>query len=96
MTVVALEDRQVIGFAYALTDGAIHAYLCLVAVAREMRRRGIGQQLITAVLARSGAMRIDLLAVNGADGFYRSLPHRSWNGYRINPAYGEATDPTLA
>ena len=38
-TVVALEDDQVVGFAYIQSDGEIQAHLSLIAVAETYRRR---------------------------------------------------------
>ncbi|HEX3874295.1 MAG TPA: GNAT family N-acetyltransferase [Solirubrobacteraceae bacterium] len=87
VTLVAVADGEVVGFAQALTDGAIQAYLCVVVVAAPMRGGGIGRQLVSEVLARSGAKRLDLLAANGTERFYDSFPHRVSSGYRLDPGY---------
>ena len=43
-----------------------------------------------AVLARCGAIRLDLLAEDGSEGFYERLPHRRKPGFRVYPAqYGD-------
>jgi ribosomal protein S18 acetylase RimI-like enzyme len=69
-----------------LTDGEIQAYLCEVAVAARGRGRGVGKKLVEEAFARSGAKRVDLLALNGSDDFYRSSDHRTMPGYRIYPS----------
>jgi ribosomal protein S18 acetylase RimI-like enzyme len=85
ITVVAVEDGEVVGFAQMLTDGEIQAYLCEVAVAATARGRGIGQKLVEEAFSRSGAQRVDLLALDESEGFYRSFRHRAMPGYRIYP-----------
>jgi ribosomal protein S18 acetylase RimI-like enzyme len=85
VTVVAVEDAEVVGFAQLLTDGEIQAYLCGVAVATTARRRGVGTKLIEEAFVRSGAQRVDLLALDESEGFYRSFGHRAMPGYRIYP-----------
>ncbi len=85
VTVVAVEDGEVVGFAQMLIDGEIQAYLCDVAVATSMRGRGLGKKLVEAAFARSGAQRIDLLALEESEGFYRRFDHRTTPGYRIYP-----------
>jgi ribosomal protein S18 acetylase RimI-like enzyme len=85
VTVVAADGHEVVGFAQMLTDGEIQAYLCSLAVAARSRRQGIAARLVEAAFARSGAERVDLLAVDGSEGFYRSFHHRALPGYRIYP-----------
>lgn len=85
VTVVAVEGGEVIGFAQRLTDGEIQAYLCDVAVATSVRGRGVGKKLVESAFARSGARRIDLLALEESEGFYRRFDHRTMPGYRIYP-----------
>jgi predicted N-acetyltransferase YhbS len=87
VTLVAVDGDEVVGFAQALTDGAIQAYLCALVVATARRHRGIGRALVSEVLARSGAKRLDLLAVSGSEQFYASFPHRVSPGYRLDPSY---------
>ena len=83
ITVVAVDGGEVVGFAQALTDGEIQAYLCNIAVAEGARRRGIGERLLEEALSRSGAMRIDLLATGDSEAFYRAREHRQFPGYRL-------------
>jgi ribosomal protein S18 acetylase RimI-like enzyme len=85
ITVVAVSDGMVAGFAQLLTDGEIQAYLCDVAVAARARGKGVGKKLIAEAFARSGAQRVDLLALEENEDFYRSFDHRTMPGYRIYP-----------
>ncbi len=45
-TVVARDGDRVVGFARALCDGASNGYISMVAVAGDVRRQGIGRQLV--------------------------------------------------
>ncbi|HZS30960.1 MAG TPA: GNAT family N-acetyltransferase [Gaiellaceae bacterium] len=83
--VVAVEEGEVVGFAQMLTDGEIQAYLCDLAVAKGARRAGVGRALVEAAFARCGAERVDLLALEDSEDFYRSFRHRALPGYRIYP-----------
>jgi ribosomal protein S18 acetylase RimI-like enzyme len=85
-TLVAVDDREVIGFALAIVDaGPLDAYLSMLAVASTRRREGIARLLIAAVFRQTGAERIDLLAEPGSEAFYDSYPHRRFAGYRLYP-----------
>lgn len=88
-TVVAVAGDAVVGFAQLLSDGEIQAYLAAVAVATHRRGEGIGTALIEQAVATGGGGRIDLLADDGAAGFYDQLPHRKKNGYRLYPPLDE-------
>ena len=71
VTLVALgEDGELLGFAQTLSDGAVQAYLARLLVVEH-------------ALSASGALRADLLAAEGSEGFYRSFPHRQCPGYRV-------------
>jgi ribosomal protein S18 acetylase RimI-like enzyme len=85
VTVVAVEDGEVVGFAQALTDGAIQAYLSLLLVGTATRGRGVGRELVRETLGRSGAERIDLFSEYESEGFYRAFRHRAFPGYRLYP-----------
>ncbi|GAA3590487.1 GNAT family N-acetyltransferase [Kribbella ginsengisoli] len=83
-TVVALDGDLVIGFAYALSDGHVAAYLSMMAVHERYRRKGIGRDLIDYVFPLTGAQRMDLVT-GDAGAFYRSFEHRTFEGFRIYP-----------
>ncbi len=83
-TVVALDDDDtVVGFAHALTDGAT-AYLAQLLVAPEHRGRGLGRQMLAEVFQRCRVGRMDVIT-HTAEGFYETLPHRRFAGFRLYP-----------
>jgi ribosomal protein S18 acetylase RimI-like enzyme len=83
-TVVALDGELVVGFAYLLSDGHLAAYLSMMAVHHDYRRRGIGRELIEYAAPLTGAQRVDLVT-HDADDFYASFEHRTFSGFRIYP-----------
>ncbi len=83
-SVVALDGDQVIGFAYLLSDGHIAAYLSMMAVHHDHRRRGVGRALVEYAAPLTGAERVDLVT-DTADDFYASFQHRTFSGFRIYP-----------
>jgi ribosomal protein S18 acetylase RimI-like enzyme len=83
-TVVALDGELVTGFAYALSDGHLTAYLSMMAVHHDYRRKGIGRDLIEHAFPLTGAERLDLVT-DTAGAFYRSFDHRTFEGFRIYP-----------
>jgi GNAT superfamily N-acetyltransferase len=85
VTVVAIDDAAVLGFATVLSDGEIQAYLSLLVVASAHRRAGIGRGLVELAAHRAGGVRVDLLAEDGAEPFYETFPHRRKAGFRIYP-----------
>src|SRR5271166_228744 len=60
ITVVAVEEGSVVGFAQLLTDCAIRAYLADMVVVTRKRGSGIGRRLVQEVFARSTAAYIGL------------------------------------
>jgi ribosomal protein S18 acetylase RimI-like enzyme len=83
-TVVATEAAAVIGFAQLLSDGEIQAHLSLIAVSADHRRKGVALAMLQEALRRAGGIRIDLITDTAPD-FYRALPHRRLDGFRIYP-----------
>lgn len=86
VTVVAVENDEVLGFAQVLTDGAIRAYLANMVVAKDRRGSGIGRKLIEAAFDRVTAVYVDLLAADDATGFYERFRYQKLPGYRLYPA----------
>ena len=68
ITVVAVDNGEILGFASMLTDGEISSYLALIAVAEEYRGRGIAKRLAEEVSTKSGSVSqaLDLLSTEGA------------------------------
>jgi len=91
ITVVAVADGDVAGFAQMLTDGAIQAYLAVVAVAGSARGQGVGRRLVEEAFVRSGAQRVDFLALDDTEALYRAFAHRTLPGYRLYPGADPAT-----
>ena len=91
VTVVALQDGEVGGFARALSDGEWVACLTDIAVDVQYRRLGVGRELIQELFARTGAQRMDLLCEPGAEEFYRSFLHQQWVGFRLYPPGADAS-----
>ena len=85
VTIVAIDDAAVLGFATVLSDGEIQAYLSLLVVASAHRRAGIGRALMELAAQRAGGVRVDLLAEDGAEPFYEAFPHGRKAGFRIYP-----------
>jgi ribosomal protein S18 acetylase RimI-like enzyme len=84
-TVVAVDNRQVVGFAELFSDGELQAFLANVAVDERFRGRGTGRALVMEALRRAGGERIDLLSEDDAVGFYRSFPNFQKPGFRLYP-----------
>ncbi len=85
-TIVAVEHGRVAGFIQVQSDTQVQGHVSLIAVANEFRRRGVARRLIAEAFARTGVQRFDLISTEGAEDFYRSLPHREHPGFRIYPS----------
>lgn len=86
-TVIAMDNRQVIGFAELFSDGELQAFLANLAVDERFRGRGTGQALVMEALRLAGGERIDLLCEDDALGFYGSFPHFQKQGFRLCPSH---------
>ncbi|NNF62891.1 MAG: GNAT family N-acetyltransferase [Acidimicrobiia bacterium] len=66
--------EMVVGFATALSDGVLTAFIPLLEVLDGYRNRGIGSDLVRRVLSSIGDVyAIDLLCDADMEGFYRHL-----------------------
>ncbi|MES2944355.1 MAG: GNAT family N-acetyltransferase [Pseudomonadota bacterium] len=50
LTVVAVDESQIVGFARAITDGLSNGYLSMVVVDEACRGRGVGTQLVERII----------------------------------------------
>lgn len=74
--VVAVDDAtgQVVGFANAISDGVLAAYIPLLEVRPGYQRRGIGTALMQRLMAQLDDLyMVDLMASDDARAFYASL-----------------------
>ena len=75
-TVFAYSENRLVGFARALSDGVCQTAIYDVAVVPEFQRRGIGAQLMKALLSRFEHHNVILYASPGKEEFYRTLGMR--------------------
>ena len=88
-TVVAVDGREVIGFAELFSDGELQAFLANVAVDASRRGQGLGRSMVTEALSLAGGERVDLLSEDASAEFYRAFPHFEKPGFRLYPFYEE-------
>jgi len=71
--VSAWDHAQLVGFARMLSDEATNAYVSTVAVAPSWQDRGLGSQLMAALMTGRESMKLVLEAAPGAERFYERL-----------------------
>ncbi len=69
---IAWLDGRVVGTARALTDGVCNAYVVDVWTRSDLRRRGIGRELMRTLTARLNGQHVGLFTSDAA-AFYQSL-----------------------
>ena len=78
--VLALDDRRVVGFVTAISDGVLSAFVPLLEVLPEYQERGIGSELMRRVLAQLEHLyMVDLCRDAGLEPFYRRFGLRVWD-----------------
>lgn len=71
------ETGRVVGFATAISDGVLAAYVPLLEVLPAYRGRGIGHALMERLIARlDGFYMVDLVSAPGREPFYERLGFR--------------------
>ena len=74
VVVTAVESGKIIGFATALTDHALAAYIPLVEVLPEHQGKGIGKAMIERIMERLGNIyMIDTVCDDNLVGFYEKF-----------------------
>lgn len=85
-------DHKLVGAGRVLADGIDCAYICDVAVHPAFQGRGLGKQIVSALIAKStGHRKILLYSVPGKERFYRKLGFR-----RMTTAMAIFDDPVSA
>jgi ribosomal protein S18 acetylase RimI-like enzyme len=75
---------QVVGFATAVSDGVLSAYISFLEVLRPYRRQGIGTRLVRGLLQQlSGLYSVNLHCDSEIAPFYKSLGMRPLSGMAI-------------
>jgi ribosomal protein S18 acetylase RimI-like enzyme len=74
-TVVAIDDKRIVGFARALCDGVSNGYISMVAVAEDLRGQGVGRRLVEQLMQGDSDEEITwvLRAGRGSSGFWQRL-----------------------
>ena len=76
-TVVAVHGGRVVGFARALCDEVSNGYISMVAVAPEMRGRGVGRELVRQLVKGDSGITWVLRAGRGSGGFWEKMGFQS-------------------
>jgi ribosomal protein S18 acetylase RimI-like enzyme len=83
VSIVAVSDGEVVGFAEVVTDGAVEGYLATLVVGAGARGQGVGRRLVQEAFARTGLERLDVLSLPASEDFYRGFPNRELQGFRL-------------
>jgi len=78
---LALDEDRVVGFANAISDRVLSAYIPLLEVLRDYRHQGVGSRLVQMLLADIGPLyMVDVMCDEDVLPFYESLGFRRANG----------------
>jgi len=69
----AWDGARLVGFARAISDGVSNAYVSSVMVAPEMRRRGVGRELLRRLVADRKGIKFVLHTRKEAAAFYAAV-----------------------
>ena len=85
------EERRLVGFVTAITDGVSCAYIPHLEVLPEWQGDGIGTGLMRRMLAKLETIRaVDVICDEEVRGFYERLGFKAWRGMiiRKRPSQG--------
>ena len=71
-TVIAWDDKRIVGFGRALCDGVSNGYISMVAVAADRRGQGIGRKLVESLIDDANLTWV-LRADRGSRGFWEKM-----------------------
>lgn len=75
---IAVDDAAVVGFATAISDGVLSAFIPLLEVLPSHQRRGVGTQLVQRLLAQLEHLyMVDVCCDAELERFYRRLGFRT-------------------
>jgi predicted N-acetyltransferase YhbS len=74
--VVAVDGARVVGFARALCDEVSNGYISMVAVAPDMRGRGVGRELVRQLIKDDTGITWVLRAGRGSGAFWERMGFR--------------------
>jgi N-acetylglutamate synthase-like GNAT family acetyltransferase len=72
-TVVAFEDKQIVGFARALCDDVSNGYIGTVVVAEDKRGKGVGRVLVRRLMGDDPDITWVLRAGRGSEEFWKKM-----------------------
>lgn len=72
--IFAINDNRVVGFINAISDNTLSAYIPLLEVLPEYRKKGIGKELVKRMMDQlKDYYMVDLCCDEKLEGFYKSL-----------------------
>lgn len=82
LVLVAIHNDKIIGVIRALTDTEITTYVIELLIEKEYRSKGIGKSLIDTCHLLYPNTRIEVLASESSEKFYKSFGFRDYFGFR--------------
>jgi predicted N-acetyltransferase YhbS len=72
-TVVAFDEKRIVGFARALCDEVSNGYIGTVAVAEDKRKQGVGRKLVESLIGDDPNITWVLRAGRGSEEFWKKM-----------------------